>query len=126
MSSPTPDRRKSIARRLVLIAVIAVLGLPNCFLYGVIASDVRGVSRVYLWEADLQRNLPVGSSREQAEAWFTARGLQASPYCLGIARDIKPGHILSASVPDNDWLMDATIFIQVEFDDEGRVRWVTA
>lgn len=73
-------------------------------------------------EADLRRNVPVGSTRAQAEAWFMSHGWRPSlAGQTGTERIVGIG----TSVPNSSWLETAEIRIDISFDEAGVITAVS-
>jgi hypothetical protein len=68
-------------------------------------------------EAELKARLPLGSTREQAEAWFAAHGFQ--PDQLGQNDQMT---CLGARIANDSFFEDAVIGILLCFDAEGRLE----
>jgi hypothetical protein len=98
-----------------LLLFVIVMGLPvGCCTIADLPYD--GV-----WEssmaADLAANLPVGSSREQARAWFAAHGMTRFDEDLNEGRARLTGDLLNPS-----WLNpEAQIVVRITFDEADRV-----
>ena len=114
-TEPPADAPKSwrVRNRSVLLVAAAVGVFALC---GFSIVPIEG-GRVERWEADLNEQLPDGSSWEQAEAWFASHG-------------IKPGYIadsnrrigLATKIPNSTLIENAHIRIELYFDDNNRLR----
>ncbi|MDB5307549.1 MAG: hypothetical protein JWO38_1751 [Gemmataceae bacterium] len=106
----------------LIMAAMLAIGLFGCCggiaLFG--ARPENGI-RVEQLEADLRANVPLGSSREQAEAWITAHGF--TPEGISDKSGRRVG--LAAMIPNDSLLDSAEIRLYIYFDDTGRVREVT-
>jgi len=73
--------------------------------------------RVEVLEADLKKRLPLGSSRDQAKAWFASHNIRTE----GIFDN--NGEVgLAAHFPNGSRLLEAYIVIELYFGDDGRLR----
>jgi len=72
--------------------------------------------RVERLEADIRRSLPVGSTWQEASAWFVSHNIQA-----GGAKDVLtglPAKLLLATIPNDSLLESAEIRIAIYFDED--------
>jgi hypothetical protein len=95
-----------------IIATI-VVGMIGLFIFG--DWPLNGI-HVEELKADLNAQLPDGSTREQAEAWFASHNFKFE--------DIsdKNGWVgLSAHVPNDSFLVSAWIDIDLYFSKDGRL-----
>ena len=74
--------------------------------------------RVEQLEPDLQQRVPIGASRDDAEAWFASRGLSPS----GIVDDRGHDIGLESVVRFGGCGIPAEIQVFVYFDGDGRVK----
>jgi hypothetical protein len=102
----------------ILVAVVAFFSCCGYPTYYCVVEPWWGEVRVKRWKADLDENLPVGSSREQAEAWFASRGLKPNDLIGPDGR--RAG--LAATIPDGMPPVNGAIRIELGFDDNGAVR----
>jgi hypothetical protein len=100
-----------------LLVGVAILACLAGILF--VGDQPKNGIRVEQLEADLNQQLPLGSSWEEAEAWFAARGLKAS----GIYRGAECRRVgLIAAVPNDTFLEKAHIVISLSFCPEGRLE----
>jgi hypothetical protein len=114
-------------KRLVLTLLAVTLGGGLAFL------AIRPINGVWVGqlEAELNRDLPDGSTKAEAQAWFTSRGFFTSGTALrpNSGGPLVPNGIMSI-VPNETLFEYAEIRITVTFDTQGRVckrdiyRWV--
>jgi hypothetical protein len=74
-------------------------------------------------ERDLGQNVPVGSTREQAKAWFASHGIDYIEDLANTGTGEEPTY--SAVVTDrrvSDLLWDGKIWIEIRFDEQDRVH----
>jgi hypothetical protein len=119
---PTPTRRakRHIPIWVVLLTVAAVIGAAATGLY--VASQPKNGIRVEQLEADLHEHLPLGSSREEVLAWYSAHGITE----LSDLTDTGGGKAgYRASVPNDSWLDRANIEIMCRIDRQGKLTDVT-
>lgn len=120
------------SRRWVLRAAVAVVFLLCCWCptYYVFVAPWWGEVRAKRLQADLNDRLPDGSSREQAEAWFTSHGMREYGVDYGDTvrppKDGEPGRWVRTGmwgrIPTSALITKAWISISVGFDDNGKVR----
>jgi hypothetical protein len=75
--------------------------------------------RIEQLEREIQAELPLGSTRGEAEAWFASQGIE--PNEIVSMEDHRPIG-LSASIPNDSWLEKATIRIELYFDANNRLK----
>lgn len=115
--APKPNTRRWKWIALTTVAVVICSGLASL--------AIRPTNGIWVeqLEAELNRELPDGSTEEEAEAWFTSRGFfHHSGISFGPADTRKQyrGRI-GAIVPNDSLLEYAEIHIEVMFDAQGRV-----
>jgi hypothetical protein len=104
--------------RLLGFAVLAILAVP----VGAVTIDgvqtVRRNARARALDDDLREQVPPGSSRGQAEAWFTSHGITPLPVSMLGSRD----HVrLFSRLDDATLLCVAKLDISVSWDANGLV-----
>jgi hypothetical protein len=103
----------------LMITVAAVVSLfASCGGLVIFGDYPKNGIRVERLEADLNEQLPDGSSWEQAEAWFASHDFQ--PHL--IAEKDGPIVGLGATVPNDSLLESAEIRIEVYFSPDGRLK----
>jgi hypothetical protein len=113
MTAPTEKPRKPIGGILVVVILACCSGLLI-----VVDRPKNGITVEWL-EADLDARLPIGSSSEEAEAWFASHNLK--PY--GIYRGAECQLVaLVTSLPNDSLLDSAVIIISLSFTPEGRLE----
>jgi hypothetical protein len=107
----------SLARRRLRLLLAVLLMVASCGGLGYLACAPRNGIWVWWLRAELREQLPVGSTREQAEEWLSCRG-----YWYQVMLDPDGGEYLYSYVPNSSFLEDANILIHIYFDGNGRVR----
>jgi hypothetical protein len=100
--------------------MVLALSLACCGGLGYFSTLPRNGIRVEVLKAEIERQLPRGSSRQQAEEWFTAHGFE--PWAISEIGGRQVG--IGATIRNDSWLESAEITVEVYFDTEGRVREV--
>src|SRR5262245_9149401 len=108
-------------------------GLPTWVTLVVLAGVLLGAAGlVYLayrpergiWvnelKVDAERQLPMGSSREQAQQWFASHGITD----VQEARDLA-GSGYKATIPNSSWVEGGEIIVTCMFDRENRLDRLT-
>lgn len=114
MSSLVKGRLDVTSALLVAVAVIACVGGLL-----VVGDRPKGGADAEQVEVDLNRHLPLGSSVEEAEAWFDARGIKSQ----GIYRGENPHKVGMVGAIQNDGMFDkARIIISLSFNPDGRLE----
>jgi hypothetical protein len=101
-----------------VILVVVVLFAGGGGLLHVHDQPKNGI-RVEKLEADLKGRLPLGSSWEEAEAWFTSHGIK--PNVLMRGHESRVSELL-ATVPNDTFLESAQIIISLTFSPDGRLE----
>jgi hypothetical protein len=116
----TSNNQKS-SRRWVFIATTFVAFFSCCGapLYSYLVLPQWNKIRAERLKTDLQEQLPDGSTREQAEAWFATRGLETSDL-MNMADRRRCG--LHATIIAGTSLYYQEIHVYVYLDDNGKVR----
>ena len=103
MEDQPPTQARGLKRHVptwvVLLTVAAVIGAAAGGLY--LASQPKNGIRVEQLKAEIDEQLPLGSSREEVLAWFAAHGI-AEPSDLLDTGGGKAGY--KGSLPNDSWL----------------------
>jgi hypothetical protein len=120
---PPPRVSDRWLRPVVLVFLgVMLVGCCGCPL-GLVLDYRAGQARAEDLERDLGQNLPVGSTREQARAWFASRGIDYIEDGANTGAGEKTTY--SADLPDrrvSDLIWDGKIWIEVRFDERDRVH----
>ena len=112
-------------KQIVLIALAArVLAPVGLFMVICINEDTLP-RRTAQWDADLRAEAPPGSDVGQLREWLIANGFGRGYYDLdGLERWAAKGPRFSGALwcRDPAWLSSADVFIEVTFDEQGRVQ----
>ena len=117
MGGPPNARKGRTALFLFTSAAITIIGCCG----GLVAFwdwPSNGI-RVEQLEAELNDQLPDGSTWEQAEAWFASRGIKT--YEIGEGAPWRASGF-SATIPNGNLLISADIEIELYFTPDRRLR----
>ena len=120
-------RSRWVLKAAMVVVLFSCCGCPPYYMFLVPWLDDIRVKRL---KADLEERLPNGSTREQAEAWFAARGLTDRGVDYGdMVRVPKDGEPRSGvwsgmwgTITLRTFPMREEIHIELHFDDNGKVR----
>jgi hypothetical protein len=118
--SQTHDHKRHVPAWVVLLIVATMIGAAAGGLF--LASQPKNGVRLEQLEADIHEQLPLGSSREEVLAWFTAHGI-TELFDLFDTGGSKAGY--RAIVPNDTWLDKGTIEIMCRLDRQGKLTDVT-
>lgn len=117
MTDATSDQRPR--SHLALLATIFVLfSCCGCPAYYCVIEPWLGELEARYLRADLDKNVPDGSTRERAEAWFASHGFRTNDL---IGPDGRRAGLM-ATIPDVFPPVNGAICIEVGFDDNDKVR----
>jgi hypothetical protein len=104
---------------LLIFAVLAA-GLAGVWYFGNLPTNGRHLGDV---KAELEQQLPPGSSREDARTWFAERGATE----FGELRN-EGGQVDGywAIIPNDTWFEPADIHISCKFDKDGKLTAASA
>jgi hypothetical protein len=107
-------------RRRRLLLILAVVSLPFlcCGGFEFLVRFPTNGTLVERLEADLNERVPLGSTWEQAEAWFASYNMQPG----GIYDEANRKIGIVALISNDSFLQRAQIEIYLHFDPEGRLR----
>jgi hypothetical protein len=110
------SNRKPRNRWAILASLVAFLSCCGCPLF----FSLVPFNGVLAWrlKADMEKRLPDGSSREQAEAWFASHGFVAGDIVKPDGRRVG----LMAIIPSATLIDNGEVQVYVYFDDNGKVR----
>lgn len=108
-------------KKLIGVACAAVLLLPLSAFALLLVNERTLPRRTARYEADLRAKVPPGSSPEQLREWLSANG-----FCHGQHIDLErwgamPSRPVSLWVDDPAWPSGGDIWIELRFDEQGRV-----
>lgn len=109
-----------VLKRVGLIFVGIVLFCGGALTISIVNTDTSE-ARASRLDTDLREQVPPGSSREQLQVWFTAKGFGTVPE----VSKPKPGEPIQYGftlwTDDPAWLSSARFLIHVLYDDQDRI-----
>lgn len=118
-----PNRQRADRRDQFLAT--ATLTVKLLVVVGLVFLAVRPTNGIWEWQlkADLERQLPDGSTWDEADAWFAARGIPTSRICQHSSGSPQDKDVvgLYALVPNDSPIENAEIRIALFFDSNGRL-----